>query len=606
MSTSRPSHRRWLGLAASCLLALAVQPVATAAHLAPLAERPAAAAANTGDVIANLFEWNWNSVAAECTNVLGPDGYGAVQVAPPEESITLPDAGHPWWEVYQPVGYDLNSRMGDRAQFASMVTACHAAGVKVYADAVINHTAGDNNTATTGYNGSTFSPSGFTYPQIGYTYDSFHHYGDDCPESSDQIVDWDSTADVQECELSNLSDLYTQKDAVRSSIAGYLNDLLSLGVDGFRVDAAKHIAQADMAAIISKLNNTTSGSAPRIMQEVVPGSSNSQLQPAAFESNGDVLEFNYAYDLKSQFDGSIANLKTFGTSWGLEPSDKSIAFVTNHDTERAGSTLSYKDGATFELATEFGLAWPFGTPQVYSGFTFDNSDQSPPADSNGYVTDTDCSNGWYCTDRLTGVAGMVGWHNAVGDAAVANWYDNGSNLIAFSRGDAGWIAINNGGSAVTQTFTTGLAPGTYCDVIHGTYTASTGACSGPTVTVDANGTATVTIAAKDSVALYATTTSSAGYRVTFDCTCTTTYGQNVYVSGSIPALGGWDTGKAVALSSANYPVWSATLDLPADTYFEYKYIKKDPDGTVEWESGANRYYTTGSSGSITFNDTWHG
>src|SRR4030088_3011086 len=33
-----------------------------------------------GDVIASLFEWNWSSVANECTNVLGPAGYGGVQV----------------------------------------------------------------------------------------------------------------------------------------------------------------------------------------------------------------------------------------------------------------------------------------------------------------------------------------------------------------------------------------------------------------------------------------------------------------------------------------------------------------------------------------------
>jgi alpha-amylase len=50
-------------------------------------------------------------------------------------------------------------------------------------------------------------------------------------------------------------------------------------------------------------------------------------------------------------------------------------------------------------------------------------------------------------------------------------------------------------------------------------------------------------------------------------------------------------------------VWSATATVPTDTYFEYKYIKKDPDGTVEWESGANRSYTTGTS-AVTLNDTW--
>ncbi|MFD0330841.1 hypothetical protein ACFQZC_28220 [Streptacidiphilus monticola] len=56
-----------------------------------------ASSPNGGDVIANLFEWNWNSVAKECTNVLGPKGYGAVQVAPPQDSIRLNQTSHPWW-----------------------------------------------------------------------------------------------------------------------------------------------------------------------------------------------------------------------------------------------------------------------------------------------------------------------------------------------------------------------------------------------------------------------------------------------------------------------------------------------------------------------------
>src|SRR3954451_18210292 len=37
-------------------------------------------------VVANLWEWNWPSIARECTTELGPKGYGAVQVAPPQDS----------------------------------------------------------------------------------------------------------------------------------------------------------------------------------------------------------------------------------------------------------------------------------------------------------------------------------------------------------------------------------------------------------------------------------------------------------------------------------------------------------------------------------------
>src|SRR4051794_510117 len=59
-----------------------------------------------------------------------PGGIGrGPGAAPPAESVSLAtgDGGaHPWWEVYQPVSYNLTSRFGTRAQFAAMVTACHS------------------------------------------------------------------------------------------------------------------------------------------------------------------------------------------------------------------------------------------------------------------------------------------------------------------------------------------------------------------------------------------------------------------------------------------------------------------------------------------------
>ena len=35
--------------------------------------------APTRDVIVEMFQWSWDSVAQECTNFLGPAGYGYVQ-----------------------------------------------------------------------------------------------------------------------------------------------------------------------------------------------------------------------------------------------------------------------------------------------------------------------------------------------------------------------------------------------------------------------------------------------------------------------------------------------------------------------------------------------
>ena len=182
---------------------------------------------------------------------------------------------------------------------------------------------------------------------------------------------------MQKCELEQLSDLRTESSYVRGKLAGYLNDLQSLGVDGFRLDAAKHINAADISAIKALLSHSAF-----IYQEVMPGGA---VNPPAYEGIGKVLEFSYGQKLMQQFQASIANLQAFGQSWGLEPSASSVTFVDNHDTDRNSSTLSYKDGSTYQLANIFSLAWGYGSSQVYSSFTFTNKDQSPPADSNGLV-----------------------------------------------------------------------------------------------------------------------------------------------------------------------------------------------------------------------------
>jgi alpha-amylase len=82
---------------------------------------------------------------------------------------------------------------------------------------------------------------------------------------------------------------------------------------------------------------------------------------------------------------------------------------------------------------------------------------------------------------------------------VANWWSDGGNAISFSRGSTGFVAIDNGPAALTRTFVTGLAAGSYCDVIHGT--SAGGRCSGGAVRVDSAGQAVITVPANDAVAI---------------------------------------------------------------------------------------------------------
>ncbi|MFG1604632.1 carbohydrate-binding module family 20 domain-containing protein [Actinoplanes sp. NPDC049265] len=569
----RKVMRKWIGALAAVVLLVPGLP-------------EEAQAAGTKDVIVHLFQWPWASVASECTNVLGPKGFGGVQVSPPQEHVLV--AGRPWWQDYQPVSYRLESRRGNRAAFASMVSTCHAAGVRIYVDAVLNHTAGGSSTGT-GSGGSAYSH--YAYPAVPYGADDFHHCG---RNGNDDIVNYGDRWEIQNCELVDLADLRTESTYVRGKLTAYLNDLVSLGVDGFRLDAAKHMPAADVAAIVDGVNGD-----PYVFSEVIEGGSG-EPAPEEYAGIGDVTEFRYGDVVSAAFrDGNLAQLDGLPARMRLASGD-AVAFVDNHDTQRNGrSVLTYKNGTTYRLAQAFLLAYPYGVPQVMSSYDFSGADQGPPAAADGTTNQVTCGSGWVCEHRA--IANLVAWRASAGTAGVANWWTNGSDQIAFSRGGAAFIAFNRSGTALTRSFATGLAAGAYCDVLAGD------ACTA--YTVDGSGQATITVPAGAAVALHTGArgggSGCTAASVSFAVNATTTWGQNVFVVGDVPELGGWNPAAAVALSSATYPIWRATTTLPAGRTVAYKYIKKE-GSTVIWESDPNRSRATPSSGPCTaaWDDTW--
>ncbi|MFJ8152961.1 alpha-amylase family protein [Streptomyces sp. NPDC094468] len=432
---------------------------------------PSVAAASppgTKDVTAVLFEWKYASVAKECTATLGPAGYGYVQVSPPAEHIQ----GSQWWTSYQPVSYKIAGRLGDRAAFQNMVNTCHAAGVKVVVDSVINHMSAGSGTGT---GGSSYTK--YDYPGLYSSYDF-----DDCTAPVSNYADrWN----VQHCELVGLADLDTGEEYVRRTIAGYLNDLLSLGVDGFRIDAAKHIPAEDLANIKSRLTNPSA----YWKQEVIYGAGEA-VQPTEYTGNGDVQEFRYAYDLKRVFNNeNLAYLKNYGEGWGYLSSSVAGVFVDNHDTERNGSTLNYKDGANYTLANVFMLAYPYGAPDINSGYEWSDVDAGPP---NGGTVNACWQDGWKCQHAWPEIIRMVAFRNATRGQAVTNWWDDGADAIAFGRGTKGFVAINHETGSLTRTYQTSLPAGTYCNVQNNT-----------SVTVNGSGQFTATLGANTALAVYA-------------------------------------------------------------------------------------------------------
>jgi glucoamylase len=82
--------------------------------------------------------------------------------------------------------------------------------------------------------------------------------------------------------------------------------------------------------------------------------------------------------------------------------------------------------------------------------------------------------------------------------------------------------------------------------------------------------------------------------------------ENIYLTGSIDALSYWSTSSALGPldNTSTYPVWTIFVTIPANTTFQYKYIRKY-NGAVTWESDPNRSATSPAAGAtLALTDTW--
>ncbi len=105
------------------------------------------------------------------------------------------------------------------------------------------------------------------------------------------------------------------------------------------------------------------------------------------------------------------------------------------------------------------------------------------------------------------------------------------------------------------------------------------------------------------------TPGSGQVQVNMNVNASTQYGQYMYVTGNTETLGNWNTNLGIPVNSSTYPVWKNAINLVASSSFQYKYYRKNSDGSVTWEcypgSGncsANRSLTLPSSGPVNLND----
>jgi len=242
--------------------------------------------------IVELFGWPDDQIEKEC-KVIAEAGYLGVKLFPHQEQLMawqpMENMLNPWYFMYQPVSYSLNGRMGNRSTLRHMIKTCRSYGLRVYADAVVNHMTGSGNDMSWHRNpgasctywppktsSGEFANRTNPYYTPAYTYQINPHtqrgtnvlefpgvpYGPMDFHCDKACNAWTDPNNLNTGWLTGLTDLDTSKDYVRQRIADYMVDLLSIGFTGFRVDAAKHIHPDDLAVIFGKFKAAMGGSYP--------------------------------------------------------------------------------------------------------------------------------------------------------------------------------------------------------------------------------------------------------------------------------------------------------------------------------------------------------
>ena len=87
----------------------------------------------------------------------------------------------------------------------------------------------------------------------------------------------------------------------------------------------------------------------------------------------------------------------------------------------------------------------------------------------------------------------------------------------------------------------------------------------------------------------------------------TSWGDHIYLTGSVAELGDWSVDPAVAIGpmlTPDYPDWFIVASVPACTTVEFKFVRITASNAVTWENGPNHSYAVPCSGTGAVTVDW--
>ncbi|MBE1874750.1 pullulanase-type alpha-1,6-glucosidase [Myceligenerans pegani] len=549
----------------------------------------------------------------------------------------------------------IDPHLGTNEELTALIDDAHTRGIKVYFDIITNHTADVVDYAEGTYDyvdqatrpytdadGNPFDPADFAgtgdFPALDAA-TSFPYTPQLAPEDADLKVPawlndptlyhnrgnstWEGES-VTYGDFSGLDDLMTEHPTVVDGMEEIYKAWIDLGIDGFRIDTAKHVNfefWEEWSTEIEQYAHAQGKDEFFTFGEVFDADA-AKTSPYVRDTDmSSVLDFAFQSAATSFASGNSAKrlVGHFASDDRYTTPDSSATalptFLGNHDMGRVGYMLAGTDNPLErdELAHEL-MYLTRGQPVVYygdeQGFAGTGGDKD--ARQTLFATQVDeyanqplvtgeqaGSQDRYDTDaplyeHIAALAALREEHPALATGAqIERFAEDGAGIYAFSRVDRTekvehLVALNNAAQEATASFTT-LTPGASYGVL---YDDDAGV---QPVSADANGEVALTVPARSAVVLVADRQVDADTAGTIAVAPGDARRAGAAVAGTAPVAAvvddawaetsfawravGTDEWHALGTAEDTDPrVFHDVSDLPEGTLVEYRAVTRDADG----------------------------
>ena len=474
--------------------------------------------------------------------------------------------------------------------FDRLLVEAHERGIKLLLDVTCNHTSA----------GAPGHPKGELYDDgsylLSYDDDKLGWYNRHGP-----IRDWNNPREVMKGELRGLADLNEDVYSFRAYMLETMAAWLDRGIDGFRVDAVKHMSLSFWQEFTATMRKRR----PDVIlfgEWAGIGHWDARGVHFANASGMSLLDFDFQY--------AVADVLCRGHEWRrlaevfhhdhvYDDATSLVTFLDNHDMARLLSTGLHPallPLAVALLMTSRGVPCLFyGTEQYLHDDTNGGGDpyNRPMMRSWGLDTPVARALPKLAALRRRSLAVQRGFTR---ELVVER------DVFAYARGYDGWavtVVLNRGPERTLELRDVLLPDGEYVDVL--------GVLGSP-VRVERERIERVTVPAGAAIVLEhspplpeARTIVLArlnGYK--------SRYGDRVVIVGDAPELGGWNAERGIPLQYVNGNLWMGDLPFDASAGGDvlYRYVVFDRSGQVHYEDRTPRQRKVPSSGVGEWADRW--